>query len=340
MTWADIRSSGMTALRRLRSARGGMVVVLTYHRIAEADGDPVGITVTPANFAEHVAAFTDRYELLTAGDLMRLLADGRPLPRRGLCITLDDGYSDALTAALPILARHGAVATVFACSGYIDERREFWWDELEEAILHSPRLPERIEFVVGDVCFARGLPVTTSTPGSNVRRRLFTDLRDIIEPLSSADREGVLRALRGQTPRQPLVRDDRRPLTVEELRQLAASGLVEVGAHTVNHARLGALPLDDQREEIEGSKRRLEEILDRPVGAFSYPHGTPGSFTVDTERLVREAGFAGAVTTSLGRSLPWGSVSRGSDRFALPRTATADVPAAELVALIDKRLGV
>jgi len=339
MTWTDVRSAGMTALRRLRSAGGGTVVVLTYHRIAEADGDPLDITVTPAHFAEHVAAFADRYELLTAGDLMRLLVEGRPLPRRGLCITLDDGYVDALTAALPILARHDAVATVFACSGFIDERREFWWDELEGTILRSPRLPERIEFAVGDVCFARELPATTSAPGSDVRQRLFTDLRDLIEPLSSTDREDVLYALRGQTPREPLVRDDGHPLTAEELRRLAASGLVEIGAHTVNHVRLGALPLDEQRKEIEGSKRRLEEILDRRVEAFSYPHGTPGSFTVDTERLVREVGFAGAVTTSLGRGLPWGSVSRRSDRFALPRTATADVSAAELVALIDKRLG-
>jgi peptidoglycan/xylan/chitin deacetylase (PgdA/CDA1 family) len=338
MGWTDVRSAGMTALRRVRAAKGGTVVVLTYHRVAETDDDPLGIAVTPAHFAEHVAAFADRYELMTAGDLMQRLAAGLSLPPRGLCITLDDGYLDALTVALPVLALHDAPATVFACSGLVEGPGRFWWDRLEAAVLRDDRLPERLEIAVGEVRLARDL-TPASAAAAQERRRLFDDLRVLIEPLTPAGRDEVLDQLREQTGHEPVVEPERRAMNTEELLLLAGSGRVEIGAHTVNHVRLGALPLDEQRDEIEDSKRRLEDLLDRPVISFSYPHGTPGSFTADTEALVREAGFAGAVTTALGAGLPWGSVSRGTDRFALPRTATADVPAEDLVALIDKRLG-
>jgi peptidoglycan/xylan/chitin deacetylase (PgdA/CDA1 family) len=41
--------------------------------------------------------------------------------------------------------------------------------------------------------------------------------------------------------------------------------LIDVGAHTVSHAQLSALPMDQQREEIGQSKTHLESILARSV---------------------------------------------------------------------------
>jgi peptidoglycan/xylan/chitin deacetylase (PgdA/CDA1 family) len=343
MSWLDARSLGMTSLRRLRSAGGGAAVILTYHRVADAPDDSRGIAITPARFAEHVRALADRYEPMMAGELMRRLSEGERLPRRGLCLTLDDGYSDALSTALPVLSKHGVPATVFVCSGYVDVPREFWWDELERLIMHPADLPRHIELTAGDARCATAPPSEDGTGRPQSRPDRIAVLRyltGLLEPLSSEAREDALRQIREQTGQERLVRADTRPLTASELVRLADSGLVEIGAHTVNHVRLGSRPLAEQRSEIEQSKRRLEEMTGSAVVSFSYPHGTAGSFTSATQRLVREAGFLGAVTTRLGTLLPWGSASRGSDRFALPRTATADVAASELVALIDKRLGV
>lgn len=343
MRWTDIRSAGMTALRRVRSAGGGTVVILTYHRIADDAGDLWGAAIPPARFAEHVAAFAGSYELMTTGDAMRRLETRAALPRRGLCITFDDGYADTLSAALPVLSAHGVPATAFVCSGYVDEPREFWWDELERLVLLPETLPGRIRIAADDARFIREPPADVlagSAAADTFKQRLHADLSGLIEPLSSSQRDGVMQQLREQLGQPRVVRTERRPLTAGELDSLAASGLVEIGAHTLNHVRLGSRPVEEQREEIEGSKRRLQEMTGRRVESFSYPYGTTGSFTADTERLVREAGFVGAVTTLLGTRVPWGSVARGSDRFALPRTATADVPARDVTELIDRRLGI
>ncbi len=80
----------------------------------------------------------------------------------------------------------------------------------------------------------------------------------------------------------------------EDLALLRDSGM-ELGAHTVSHADLEALDLDQARHEILASRRALEERLGIEVVSFSYP---AGSYTSAVRRLIREAGFSSAVTTA------------------------------------------
>lgn len=84
-----------------------------------------------------------------------------------------------------------------------------------------------------------------------------------------------------------------------DLERLRDGGM-EIGAHTMSHADLAALSLDEARVEIEGSKRLLEERLGVEVVSFSYP---AGSYSPLVRSLVREAGFTSAVTTSPGERL-------------------------------------
>ena len=84
-------------------------------------------------------------------------------------------------------------------------------------------------------------------------------------------------------------------ISADELKVLAADPLCTIGAHTVRHPRLDTLTTDAQRLEITTSRQRLEELLQKPVRHFSYPHGAYNSHTVD---ICREAGFLTAVTTN------------------------------------------
>lgn len=92
--------------------------------------------------------------------------------------------------------------------------------------------------------------------------------------------------------------DAHRPLTSAELVRLAASPLVEIGAHTMTHPTLAFAPVEDQRREIAGCKVALERVLERPVTTFAYPYGNIGDdYSAETVRLVRDAGFELAFTT-------------------------------------------
>lgn len=98
-------------------------------------------------------------------------------------------------------------------------------------------------------------------------------------------------------------------LTWDQIREMRASGLVTIAAHTVDHVNLRSLSRDAAWRQIEGSREILEENLGAKVEHFAYPFGKTDE---RIEALVRDAGFLTATTTqgtlihTAGRALRWG----------------------------------
>jgi peptidoglycan/xylan/chitin deacetylase (PgdA/CDA1 family) len=140
----------------------------------------------------------------------------------------------------------------------------------------------------------------------------------MLQPLAPHQRRSLVEELRTWAGGGPKVRPTHRTLSPEEVICLAQGGLVEVGAHTVNHPMLSALPLREQQDEIQQSKTRLVEILGTPVRSFSYPHGMSAHYTEATAGVVRDSGYACACSSRPG------TVGRGTDRFEIPRIVVQD----------------
>ncbi|QQG41068.1 MAG: polysaccharide deacetylase family protein [Candidatus Levyibacteriota bacterium] len=86
-------------------------------------------------------------------------------------------------------------------------------------------------------------------------------------------------------------------LSKEQLEKVIQSGLVEIGAHTVHHVGLAYKLLPVAEYEVKTSKKQLEETYQIPVVSFAYPGG---SFDVQAENVVKEAGFSLALSTIPG----------------------------------------
>ena len=91
-------------------------------------------------------------------------------------------------------------------------------------------------------------------------------------------------------PLSPLLTDD-------QVVELLNTGVVELGAHTLNHTDLTKLPPAAQREQISASKAQLEQAFGCCVSSFAYPFGR---YDERAMALVAEAGYASAVTTDSG----------------------------------------
>jgi peptidoglycan/xylan/chitin deacetylase (PgdA/CDA1 family) len=89
--------------------------------------------------------------------------------------------------------------------------------------------------------------------------------------------------------------------------------LVEIGGHTVSHARISSLSAAEAFAEIDGGRRRLQERLGIEVRHFAFPFGRSGDCGPRDFDLVRDAGFASGATTRKGL------VRHGQDAFRLPR---------------------
>jgi peptidoglycan/xylan/chitin deacetylase (PgdA/CDA1 family) len=84
----------------------------------------------------------------------------------------------------------------------------------------------------------------------------------------------------------------------DQLKELDASGLVEIGGHTCSHpGDLKSLPMDVQERELTDSKTLLEEQLGHPVPFLAYPVGSADRQTIE---LTKSAGYTMAFTMKNG----------------------------------------
>ena len=105
-----------------------------------------------------------------------------------------------------------------------------------------------------------------------------------------------------------------RPLTLEELRTLAASPMIEIGGHTMTHPTLALTPIDEQYREIVECRNALQDAVGKLIDSFAYPYGSlKQDYTDDTAKVVRQAGFSLAFTTGEA----FGTVD--GDPFQIPR---------------------
>ncbi|NCF45523.1 MAG: polysaccharide deacetylase family protein [Proteobacteria bacterium] len=86
-------------------------------------------------------------------------------------------------------------------------------------------------------------------------------------------------------------------LSDDQVHALLASGVFELGGHTLTHCHLPSTAFDDKVEEISACRMVLEHRFNTPVTSFAYPFGI---FADEDVALVREAGFSNAVTTHEG----------------------------------------
>lgn len=104
------------------------------------------------------------------------------------------------------------------------------------------------------------------------------------------------------------------------------SGLVEIGAHTMDHSYLTGLGTNRIQHEVLESKKYLEKNFNILVSSFAYPYG---AFDNGVISIVKQAGFKTAVTTIPGR------FSMDVNRFFLYRTRPGVKVGTELLNLLE-----
>lgn len=315
------------AFRRIRDAHVG--AILLYHRVAEADADPWGLAVSPGHFAEHMEVLRRLGLAIRLGELTGRLGNRRTGPP-SVAVTFDDGYADNLLAAVPVLERHEIPATVFVATGAIGRDREFWWDELARVVLHPRALPGTLRLTIRGTTAewtledAQGYDEDTWLrftgwqawePPPTARHALYLSVWERLRAVAHAEQQGALDALAAWAGLDRAARPSHRPLATAEAEVLARVPLVEIGAHTVTHPFLSALPPALQASEIRASKAQCEALVGRPVESFAYPFG---NYTAETAAAVREAGFARACSTQAD------PVRSSARLFELPRVQVQD----------------
>lgn len=92
--------------------------------------------------------------------------------------------------------------------------------------------------------------------------------------------------------------DPTSPLSVSELKTLAATPGIEIGGHTTTHVRLTTASREEQNRQVIRNKQQLEEWTGTTIRAFAYPNGLPeNDYDSNSVEVVKAAGYEFAFTT-------------------------------------------
>ncbi|GAB6159002.1 hypothetical protein JCM39194_22020 [Desulfotomaculum varum] len=125
------------------AAAEGRVLVLNYHHL---DARPrTSSTISPALFAEHMKYLKEQgYQVISLQQLKDYLlkeparghTDNKPLPRRAVLITFDDGYASFYEHAFPVLKQYNFPAAMFTIAGKVsnspNEIPKLTWAQVKE----------------------------------------------------------------------------------------------------------------------------------------------------------------------------------------------------------------
>jgi peptidoglycan/xylan/chitin deacetylase (PgdA/CDA1 family) len=173
--------------------------VLCYHHVGEefAGSWPL-LTVSTKVFRRQMKWLVDNdYTGIHAADWLAWVQQGTALPAKPVLVTFDDGYSDLVENAIPVLETDGIKATIFIVSQHIGDAST--WDV---ALGHPSR------------------------------------------PLMNA----------------------------EQVRECRSHG-IEIGAHSRTHPDLRKLQDADLRNELDGCRAELTELMGAPVKTLAYCFG-------------------------------------------------------------------
>jgi peptidoglycan/xylan/chitin deacetylase (PgdA/CDA1 family) len=262
-------SGFLGAFHRVRNRK--TLTVAMYHRVLNpadprwASCDP-DFTLSDELFERTVRFLKCHYNVVALEDLAAARRGTTRLPARALLLTFDDGWSDNLDYALPILRKERVPAVMFVVADAVGASRPFFQEELVAAF-RSGRLPPE---VLARLWEGAGLPASAPLGAVlTTQRRLIAAL----ESLPTADRERLL------APHAATLSDGlRHMVSANELRQLP-EGAVAIGLHGKTHTPLTRA--DDLDAEIRGARQAVARHLGRvetALVALSFPHGrwTPG----------------------------------------------------------------
>jgi peptidoglycan/xylan/chitin deacetylase (PgdA/CDA1 family) len=287
----------LKSLVALGSARQRLSILI-FHRVLPRPDPLFPNELDAERFERQLTLVKACFNLVSLRDAIQGLRQGT-LPPRAACITFDDGYADNADIALPILQRHGAVATFFVASGFLDGGR-MWNDTVIELIRRAP----------GQVDLTRAGFGVLRLASMAERQAAIGTLLGKLKYLPLEQRHDHVELLRELIP---VALPGDLMMTSNQVRQLHAAGM-EIGGHTVNHPILARLDAAQARREIADGKEALEALIGAPLSSFAYPNGKPGQdYLAEHARMARAIGFDAAVSTS------WGAASPASDLFQLPR---------------------
>jgi len=266
-----------------------MARILLYHNFStfgESNSEEVNVKAARIQL-EYLRR---HFHIIPLSRLVEQLRSGEPVQRHTVVLTIDDGRRNCYELFFPLLKEFGMPATFFVVSSFVRNEDWVWTDKVLWLSEHPLRVrelaPDRIE-------------------------RTFEALNKMRPEPRAARIENIASRMEVSIPKSPPRKYA--PCSWDELREMADSGFVEVGSHSVTHSTLASLTDGESWQELTVSRAQIEEGLGREVKSFCFPNGKHSDYRSDHLRQAREAGYTAALVAR------YGLVDNKTNPYELPR---------------------
>lgn len=263
--------SGMSAARAKRQRA---MQIIMFHGVG---GDDYPVPV----FEAQLRYLKKHFSIVSLEPIVEKVAGRGSVESHEIALTFDDGLHNHCALVYPVLKRLNIPATFFVCPGLVESGQWLWNHEVRE----------RLRMLSGERRVS--LSHRVQAPGSGVE-----EILGWMKSLEPKQRKSVEEAVRTAVPDFRPSAQQHQQYDVMTWRELASfdPALVTIGSHSVSHPILTTLNPAELAYEIRGSRRWLEERLQRPIEHFCYPNGAGNAAVL---HCVREC-YRSAVTSEKG----------------------------------------
>ena len=260
-----------------RKITKSQIIILIYHRVGPKTND-WSINPLDEKIFEYQLNYLiqNNFEIVSLDNLSEMIINDS-IPEKTAVITFDDGYKDNYEFAFPILKKYNAPATIFLATGPIEQKKLFWWDEVNYALFYTDISSIDLDSVGN---YKLNSDDDKINAGINIIEKL--------KKLNNSKKESLIEKiidLSGVNIPQNLNKHN--ILSWNEIKRMNKKD-IEFGAHTVNHPILTNISIEEAKWEILNSKNCIEENLETEIKSFAYPNG---DYNDKIASLVENLGF-------------------------------------------------
>jgi peptidoglycan/xylan/chitin deacetylase (PgdA/CDA1 family) len=273
---------------------GHYVTILMLHRPESLDG----------TFNGHSPALVERclkyvkkqnFHIATPDEIISAALNNRQPSRPTICFTIDDGYADEANQLAPVFLKFGIQPTLFVITDFVDGIDWPWDAKISYLIANAPPSNSIIKI--------SGLDVQLNLSDHESRQIKRRSIVKLAKTMQSEELAKLITQLslhlNLEIPK--LAPPAYQPATWTELRAHEQNGLI-LGSHGCSHKLFNALSDQEVTFELSRAKERLKEEIVSPSNVFCYPSGTSKDFSPRHHSLVKNAGYAAALSANPGNT--------------------------------------
>lgn len=262
--------TGVSQPFRRMLAKNNDLVILTFHRVSD-DVDQLWPPMPITAFRSLMEKLVKTFRIIDINNVTKLPDNSGP---PFLAVTFDDGYSDFIDNAVPILLDLGIPACQSVCPFLIDRRTPPWTQVLSVCLTS---LEEK------DLKLPDGTNFEISEP---VDEQMFLELCDRLYLIDDEARSAWLDNLAATLK---VTYDLYSMMTWDDIRSCIQNGF-SIGSHSYSHRNLSKVEESELLDtEISLSRQRILEETGIAPSVFSFPNGL---YNDNSLKVVEKSGYS------------------------------------------------